>query len=285
MLVVSVMKNCNLGYYQRYVLLSFSRPKDITNNLPFVQLLVGIKDTNDHLVAITLKALADLVPILGAATVIGGKRAKLFNDGRPIVHSTRRSTRRSSKKNHDIDNSSNATPSSSNITEISEPSTLLELPERPSPDGEEGETSTEEGEAEAEEDADNWMDWDINSESREFSNNTDLSAEFVNATTQERSTEDSDSSEQIETSMNNLNINGIKKLPNILELDIKNQKDAVKLEDFDFFQDMEPVIQPSKYVVDDLSDKRNQQGGSNKKFQVVETGQHEDGWGDDFDWD
>ncbi|KAL1132006.1 hypothetical protein AAG570_011616 [Ranatra chinensis] len=49
------------------------------------ELLVGIKDTNNNLVTATLIALAELVPILGAATVIGGKRAKHFSDGRPKV--------------------------------------------------------------------------------------------------------------------------------------------------------------------------------------------------------
>lgn len=49
------------------------------------ELLVGIKDNDDILVASTLRALADLVPVLGAATVIGGKRGKLFTDGRPKV--------------------------------------------------------------------------------------------------------------------------------------------------------------------------------------------------------
>ncbi|KAG8230920.1 hypothetical protein J437_LFUL002952, partial [Ladona fulva] len=47
------------------------------------ELLVGIKDTNDVLVSTTLHALADLVPLLGSATVIGGKRGKIFADGRP----------------------------------------------------------------------------------------------------------------------------------------------------------------------------------------------------------
>ena len=51
-----------------------------------LQLLVGIKDTNEQLVSVTLRALADLVPVLGAAAVVGGKRAKLFTDGRPKVH-------------------------------------------------------------------------------------------------------------------------------------------------------------------------------------------------------
>lgn len=50
-----------------------------------LQLLVGIKDTNEQLVSVTLRALADLIPVLGAAVVIGGKRAKLFTDGRPKV--------------------------------------------------------------------------------------------------------------------------------------------------------------------------------------------------------
>lgn len=47
------------------------------------QLLLGIKDTNDSLVAATLRCLADLVPILGSSIVIGRNRGRLFADGRP----------------------------------------------------------------------------------------------------------------------------------------------------------------------------------------------------------
>lgn len=46
---------------------------------------MGIKDTNEQLVAATLHTLADLVPILGASVVIGKGRAKIFADGRPLV--------------------------------------------------------------------------------------------------------------------------------------------------------------------------------------------------------
>ncbi|KAI4459452.1 scy1-related s/t protein kinase-like [Holotrichia oblita] len=250
------------------------------------ELLVGIKDTNDHLVAITLRALADLVPILGAATVIGGKRAKLFNDGRPIIHSTKRH-RRPSRRNHEIDASINATPSSSNITEISEPSAILDLPERPSPDGEEGETSTEGGEIEAEEDIDNWEDWDINDDTRDISNNPGMSlSEVVSSSVDNNSGEDeeTDHLQNVETAANDLNITSKNPLPNILELDIKNQKNAIKMEDFDFFQDMEPVIQSSNYVVEGLNEKRKK-SESDKKFSVVDSEHHEDGWGDDLDWD
>jgi hypothetical protein len=49
------------------------------------QLLLGIKDTDDIVVAATLKALACLVPILGGSTVIGGTRLKLFTNGMPKV--------------------------------------------------------------------------------------------------------------------------------------------------------------------------------------------------------
>ncbi len=48
------------------------------------QLLLGIRDDSDQIVAATLKALADLVPLLGADTVVGAKyRRKVFRDGTP----------------------------------------------------------------------------------------------------------------------------------------------------------------------------------------------------------
>lgn len=56
------------------------------------QLLLGIKDTDDELVAATLRALAELVPLLGASTVIGRNRRQIFTDGRPAQHQTTTTT-------------------------------------------------------------------------------------------------------------------------------------------------------------------------------------------------
>ncbi|XP_055642118.1 protein-associating with the carboxyl-terminal domain of ezrin [Toxorhynchites rutilus septentrionalis] len=69
-----------LEYFPAYVDF-FSKEELKEHVLP--QLLLGIKDTNDVLVAKTLLCLADLVPILGSAVVIGGNRSKIFADGRP----------------------------------------------------------------------------------------------------------------------------------------------------------------------------------------------------------
>ncbi|CAH1786148.1 unnamed protein product [Owenia fusiformis] len=47
------------------------------------QLLLGLRDTNDEIVAASLRALADIVPILGGEHVIGGTRLKVFAEGKP----------------------------------------------------------------------------------------------------------------------------------------------------------------------------------------------------------
>ena len=47
------------------------------------QLLLGIRDSHDSLVAESLRALADLVPLLGASKVIGKNRRKVFANGYP----------------------------------------------------------------------------------------------------------------------------------------------------------------------------------------------------------
>ena len=53
--------------------------------LSFYQVLVGLKDSHDDLVAATLRALADLIPYVGSQAVMGTTRKNLFSDTRPKV--------------------------------------------------------------------------------------------------------------------------------------------------------------------------------------------------------
>lgn len=119
-------------------------------------MLLGIKDTDDAVVSGTLRSLAELVPILGGATVIGGTRLKLFTNGAPKTQIM------------------NIPPIISN-NKIGRKSSVLvaataavALPERHEPDG--GEDDSEKlmanviGTEEGDEDADHWSDWEAEDE-------------------------------------------------------------------------------------------------------------------------
>lgn len=240
--------------------------KEELKTLVLPELLVGIKDTDDYLVSTTLHALADLVPILGSTIVIGGNRGKLFADGRPMK------IQRHKK-------------SGINLNRITD-SSMLSLPERPSPDG--GEDKEEINFSYTEEE--NWSDW----ETQEIENNEIKNLEFIinrNKETNENIYQ-SNETEIVDKTLKSTNLEKKCKylknsISDINELDIKNSKpiNNDNNDDFDFFTDMEPVIQKPQIIqIDKVVEKKT-------IFDVKLTNSNstiedDNGWGDDLnDWD
>ncbi|PNF33237.1 hypothetical protein B7P43_G10609 [Cryptotermes secundus] len=241
---------------------SFTEEQLRTLVLP--ELLVGIKDTNEQLVSVTLRALADVIPVLGAAAVIGGKRAKLFSDGRPKArHHVSHKSKTPKSPNPVL-----PTPAPVAVTDSDSNSFAADLPERPSPDGGEDHIPTSDDETEP------WSDWDV-------PDNTVASSVDGDAH------EPSISQDQVKVDTAPV----VQELPDISQLDIKNSVSSVKSHDeFDFFQDMEPVISKTHIlqIVEEGTDGSGAIEISSKHcFDVNYTvGESEpEGWGEDLeDW-
>ena len=62
---------------------------NITHNLDSwllrLQIVLGLRDADDELVAASLHCLGDLVSLIGADTVIGQGRMRIFSMGKPKV--------------------------------------------------------------------------------------------------------------------------------------------------------------------------------------------------------
>lgn len=235
------------------------------NILP--QLLLGIKDTNDQLVAATLRCLADLVPVLGSSIVIGRNRGRLFADGRP------NSAIGLTASNHHLTNgrwigARSITPVLDNVDEnttdfisaspipdnvdLSDDSFPLStaasqqiMPVRLSPDGgEDFEIAREQPTF----DDEGWSDWET--DANEPPAVTDETNENdIEATTTTTTTAHSNDSGNIESQTTH-SASAIKnQIKDVKDIEIKVKKSQIRDEIDDFFKEMEPVIVTTNALV------------------------------------
>lgn len=261
---------------------------------------MGIKDIDDNLVSSTLICLSELVPILGADTVIGGKRSKLFTDGRPNSK-TNVTTGKSqddllflSKKSlRDYHCSEDVYENGSRNT--SEYEKTIVLNERPSPVG--GESMDEEvdlmkcNKINLADSEDDWSDWDnTNRQLTIASNNTEThldkegspnSNESSNSTT--TCVLDTAKLPSRTTILQKAALEAKKNIVDISELDIKNQKPENKRtkEEIDFFADMMPVIEKPT-VVNIAQQDVSQDFSSKLNFVPDQELDENEGWGENW---
>lgn len=247
-----------LEYFPNYMHHFESNEMLSENILP--QLLVGIKDTSDQLVAATLRCLADLVPVLGSSVVIGRNRGRLFADGRPnspIDLSSNNSSigrwtepRSITPVLNNVDESMTdfltASPIPDNVDlsddsfpisiTASEQFTSNQMPQRLSPDGgEDVEVQREQPSF----DDDGWSDWetDANEQSVQIESNATTVDDAEHQITSHRVIpSDVNSVTQLRHSESNNHIKDVK------DIEIKLNKPQIHDEIDEFFKEMEPVI-------------------------------------------
>uniref|UniRef100_A0A1B0F078 Protein-associating with the carboxyl-terminal domain of ezrin n=1 Tax=Phlebotomus papatasi TaxID=29031 RepID=A0A1B0F078_PHLPP len=248
-----------LEHFHKFM--SLFTEEDLTG-LILPQLLLGIKDTNDILVSMTLRCLADLVAILGATVVVGRNRSRLFADGRPqrvpeasIHHWTEprsispvvESAGQYSSHNMIIRDYNDLSRLS--YTDVSNENLLSE---RLSPDG--GEAGDEKNK-----DDDQWSDWD-----EESAKTPDLTVE---------------NDLQIHSTKSVLVNDDIENLDSIRKAKVKSNDDK----EIDFFKDMEPVIAKTQFLV--IEEKKEHETQQISRLQAnLNENVTEEGW-DESDWE
>lgn len=281
----------------------FDSKEDLTKQI-LPQLLLGIKDTNDQLVAATLRCLADLVPILGSSVVIGSNRCRIFADGKPygvlekmdLAPSVKWAEVRSITPvmngagiTADIVSTSPLLVSSSplptdlggdvsdsfvsivNSTNVNGNEKDL-MPERPSPDGAAvGEDLQLPDEQLADLDEDGWSDWETDQQSNEIK--TDEKAFVDNDIISEHSIVTPNYQRNISvSSSNSTNQNNESFIKDVKDIEIKPINTQLNDEIDDFFKDMEPVIaMPSSTIalLNSLSNTGNPSQGETTKHDIA----------------
>ncbi|XP_055301451.1 protein-associating with the carboxyl-terminal domain of ezrin [Sitodiplosis mosellana] len=253
----------------------FESKEDLTKQV-LPQLLLGIKDTNDQLVAATLRCLADLVPILGSSVVIGSNRCRIFADGKPygvlekmdLAPSVKWAEVRSITPvmngagiGADIVSSSPLLVSSSplatdtggdvsdsfvsivNSTNVNGNEKDL-MPERLSPDGAAVGEDLQLNNEQADLDEDGWSDWETDQQSNEiqtdakvFDDNENINESSTIVTPSYQRNISVSSSNSTATNQNNESF-----IKDVKDIEIKPINTHLNDEIDDFFKEMEPVI-------------------------------------------
>ncbi|EAT37469.1 AAEL010549-PA [Aedes aegypti] len=254
------------------------------------QLLLGIKDTNDVLVAKTLLCLADVIPILGSAVVIGGNRSKIFADGRPQGVPDQSHPWSGVRSITPVIGSGeflsgSPVPGGGGRTIIDPEENFSSIvhggmPERPSPEGEDPCPTNSDVELEVDE----WSDWEndanehttshhINVEQQGEAAKSDTTTATVTAVSDSLADQAASSSSRTDQDEpNKLKRSVSSQAESIETLDIKTQTfkklEASAEEEMDFFKDMEPVIQRANVLL--INDGDDTESSESAPLTVVE---------------
>lgn len=228
------------------------------------QLLLGIKDTNDDIVAATLRCLADLIPILGSAIVIGRNRGRIFADGKPNEIVEKQIKMPNTVKWPDarsitpvmkgagisgdfVTNSPMATDTNNDVSDsfvslVLQAPAIDVMPERLSPDGGEDVQLTQPPAEidDNEEDNEGWSDWENDAQNDAKS---PIKEESVRQSDECRANDNHITAIKYERSISNGSSGNVTNfIKDIKEIEIRPVKSEVHDEINDLFKDMEPVI-------------------------------------------